>query len=233
MNTTMKKVTLGALVAGAMMSVKAPAQAQDMRTGSGYVRVLYAIPRGPKVDVYVDSRRIYDDVKYSGDPTKYTKLPAGMHSFRLVLNSPRRTLFSGTRRLRRDRFYTFAIIGTTFQPIVRLLDDTSGTTNPRRARLSVSHLSYGTLPVDIVARNKNLGSWLTITRGLRYGQTRQFLVPIGPYEIYVRAHGNVLLKISGVDLMAGRRYASYVLGKVGSHDGDNRLRFFLDVAASQ
>ncbi len=77
------------------------------------------------------------------------------------------------------------------------------------------------------------GRWITITRGLRYGQTRQFLVPTGPYRIYLRSRGNVLLNIDGVDLQAGRRYAAYALGKVGANDEDNRLRLFLDVAASQ
>ena len=231
MKTILKKAGFSALVVGAMMSVKAPAQ--NMKVGSGYVRILHAIPKGPKVDIYVDSKKLFDDVKYSGDPTKYTKLPAGNHRFSLVLNSPRRTLFSGTRRLRRDRFYTFAILGSSFQPIVRLLDDTSGTTNPRRARLSVSHFSYGAPPVDVVAHNTSMGRWITITRGLRYGQTRQFLVPTGPYTIYLRSRGKVLLNISGVDLQAGRRYAAYALGKVGASDEENGLRLFLDVAASQ
>lgn len=232
MKMSLKKAGFAALVAGLASVASTPAQAQNAM-GSGYLRVLHAVTNGPKVDIFVDSKKMIDDVAYSGDPTKYVRLPAGAHRFSVVLNSPRRVLFSTTRRTRLDRFYTMAIIGSKANPVFRLLDDTSGTTHPRRARLSIAHLSGTTGPVDIIARSKNMGRWVTLTRGLSYGQTRQFLVMPGPYELFVRSRGTVLKSVDGVDLQAGRRYAAYALGRVGAGDDDNKFRLFLDVASSQ
>jgi hypothetical protein len=233
MKMSLKKVGFAVFVAGLASVASAPAQAQNAMGNSAYLRVLHAVPKGPKVDIFVDSKKMIDDVAYSGDPTKYVRLPAGIHRFSVVENYPRRVLFTTTRRIRLDRFYTLAGVGAEKRPTFRLLDDTSGTTHPRRARLSLTHLSATTGPVDIVAHSKSLGRWVTLTRGLRYGQTRTFLVAPGPYEIFARSRGLVLKSIDGVNLQAGRRYAAYALGRVGASDSDNRFRLFLDVASSQ
>lgn len=234
MKTSLKKMGIAALVTALAASATVPAQAQNaMMMNSSYLRVLHAVPKGPKVDIFVDSKKMIDDVAYSGDPTKYVRLPAGFHRFSVVENYPRRVLFSTTRRTGLNRFYTMAVVGSETRPVFRLLDDTSGTTHPRRARLSIAHLSATTGPVDIIARSKNLGRWVTLTRGLRYGQTRTFLLVPGSYQLFVRSRGTVLKSIDGVDLQAGRRYAAYALGRVGASDSDNGFRLFLDVASSQ
>jgi hypothetical protein len=199
---------------------------------STYVRVLHAVPQGPKVDVYFDGKKQANDFRF-GSLSKYMRLPAGIHRVSVMTNgSPSRTLFSSSRRFRINRFYTVMAYGTQSRPVFRVLDETSGTTHPRMARVYVSHLSAGAPAVDVVARTEG-GRWVTLLRGLRYGQTRTLLVSPTKATLYLRSGGYVVHTIPGVELQAGRRYSAFAFGRVGARGDDHKFQVFLDPSASQ
>jgi hypothetical protein len=198
---------------------------------SSYVRVVHAIPGAVKADFYAGSKKMLNDITY-GVQTQYMRLPAGYHRLSLLTNNPARTLYNRTHRLRLNRFYSLMAYGTKSAPRFRLLDETVGAVNPRRARFMVTHLSVGSPPVDVIGRMNN-GRWVRLASNVRYGQTRHMLVPPGPYHLYIRSgRGNVLHDITNVDLQAGRRYSAFAIGQVGSK-GANSFRVMLDPAASQ
>lgn len=225
---------LGAIVFSALAVGILSVQAKDTKSWaprSSYVRILHAIPNGPKVDVFVDSTKILNDVVFDSSISKYIRIPAGYHRIRIVSNNPSRVLYSASTRQRIDRFYTVAVIGSVLAPKVHLIDETRGTTNPRRARVSVTHFAYGAPAVDIVARTVT-GHYYTIVSNLRYGQTRQLWLTPGKYDLFVRANGHVIKEINDAQPQGGRRYAAYAIGQAGG-SGINAFNLLFDVAASQ
>jgi hypothetical protein len=218
------------LALSGMHAARAEDQA-DQYPNSTFVRVLHAIPDGPKVDVYFDGKKQANDFRF-GSLSKYMRLPAGIHRVSVLKNNPSRTLFSSTRRFRLNRFYTVMAYGTPSRPVFRVLDETSGTIHPRLARLYVSHLSASAPPVDIIGRTEG-GRWFTLVRGLRYGQTRTLLVRPTDATLYVRARGNTIHTIGDVELQAGRRYSAFAFGRVGAKGDDKKFQVFLDPSASQ
>ncbi|HEX8235723.1 MAG TPA: DUF4397 domain-containing protein [Abditibacteriaceae bacterium] len=234
MQRTLRKSSVAAALLCLTLFVGIAARAADdpqRAPRSSYLRVVHAIPGAAKIDLYLNNKKTLNDITF-GAQTKYLRLPAGDHRISLLTNEPSRTLFSSTRRLRLDRFYTLIAYGKKAAPRFRVLDETVGAVHPRRARFMVTHLSPGAPPIDVVGRTRD-GRWLRLASRVRYGQTRHMLVPPGPYTLYVRAGaGNVLTDITSVDLQAGRRYSAFAIGQPRAK-GENAFRVMLDPAASQ
>jgi hypothetical protein len=231
----MKKLGFLAVVLAMGLAVfGGPAQAKDEKSWaprSSYVRILHAIPNGPKVDVFVDSTKILNDVVFDSSVSKYIRVPAGYHRVRIVANNPSHTLYNVSTHLRINRFYTVAAVGNALRPRVRLIDETRATTNPRQARISITHFSAGTPAIDIGARTVS-GRYVKIVSSLNDRQTRTIWLTPGKYEQFVRANGRVIKRIDDAEPQAGRRYAGYAVGNPGS-SGINAFNLIFDVAASQ
>lgn len=230
MKHTLSKIALLALSATAVFQGN-PARAADPKIAgpTAFVRVLHAVPAGPKVDVYIDGTRRLNDVQF-GSISKYMRVSAGYHRFRVTTNNPTRTLLSGARTLRRGDFYTVAAHGSPLRPRLVATNESQGRMAYGRARLTAYHFSPGAPPVDVIATTKTGRTYRLFSR-LRYGQTRAAFVPAVPLTIRLRANGRTIKTITGVHPRAGRRYAAFAIGQMGARV--DPFRVLLDVSASQ
>lgn len=193
---------------------------------TSFVRVLHAVPGGPKVDVYIDGNKKLNDVTF-GSVTKYLRFPSGRHSFRVESNNPSRVLASGISTLRNGDFYTVTASGTPAYPRLQALNDSVGTMPYNRARVTFYHFAPGLPPVDVIATTEN-GNTYRIARRLRYGQARAIAVPAVAMTIRLVSNGRTLNTMNGVHPRAGRKYAAYALGRPGVN-----FKTMIDVTASQ
>ena len=222
------KILLSAALSAAIVGTAGTsARADDPKIAGpdAFVRVLHAIPDGPKADAFIDGKRTLNDRLFGGI-SKYLRVRAGYHGFALRSNEPARTIVSGTSTLRRGDFYTLIAYGTPARPRFRLFNDSAGEVRFGQSRLTLFHLSPGTPAVQVVAFSKN-GSILRLGR-IKYGQVKAVTVPAAPMTIQLR-HGDAIVKsIPGIHPRAGRKYAAYVMGRPGEDFLVN-----LDVTASQ
>jgi hypothetical protein len=70
-----------AAVLGLIVVASAPAQARDRPSqfpNSSYIRFLQSLPNAPKVDIYINGRKLVNDLTF-GSTTKYIRVGAGRH----------------------------------------------------------------------------------------------------------------------------------------------------------
>lgn len=218
---TLSKWALGAICGLATVGVAQSAQAQD-----SFVRVLHALPGGPKVDFYFDGQKTLNDYRFGGN-SKYVKVPSGYRRISVRSNDPARTLFSRTPRLRPNDFYTGIAWGTPSRPRFTLHNDSAGNVPFNRARITFFHLSPGLPPVDVVGTTQT-GRSYRFLRGLRYGQIRYAHVPAVPMTIRLVAYGRTVKTYTGAEPRAGRKYSAYAIGRPRES-----FNLFLDTTASQ
>ncbi|HEX8463994.1 MAG TPA: DUF4397 domain-containing protein [Abditibacterium sp.] len=194
--------------------------------GEGFVRVLHGLSLVSKVDVFIDGKKTFNDLEFSG-LTPYVRVPAGRHTLQVKSNNPSRTLVSTTLNTGTYRFATFGFYGTPGR--IRLLkaNDSAGTPAPERAQLTAYHLSPGTPAFDVVAYVQG-GEILPLIRNVRYGQTRRVNIPAFPMTVRLVRRGAILKTLTGADPRAGRKYALYAIGRPSRN-----FRALLDVTASQ
>ena len=214
---------------GALALATLPANAQKMATETqSYVRLLHAMPRGPKVDVYIDGQKKFNDLEF-GSLSKYLKLPAGYHSFSIVTNAegnqPERTLLSRARTLRGGSYYTIGPYGEKAQPKLLAFSDSSGGLQTDTARLTLFHLSPGAPPFDVFAVTQT-GRTYRLASHLKYGQIRAVYVPPVPMTIRFMVGRSVYKTVTGVSLRAATKYSVFALGRVGQN-----FRVVLETAA--
>ncbi|PQV64691.1 protein of unknown function (DUF4397) [Abditibacterium utsteinense] len=207
-----------------MTSPTGAARAQS----DSFVRVLHGLSLASKVDVYLDGKKTFNDLEFGG-LTKYLRVPAGQHSFRVQSNNPSRTLLSVTRSFRAYDFQTLGIYGTVNRPRVLNANDSAGTPAYGRAQLTAYHLSPGLPAFDVVAYVPG-GDILPLIRNVRYGQTRRANIPAFPMTIRIVRRGttSILKTMTGADPRAGRKYALYAIGRPARN-----FKTLLDVTASQ
>ena len=224
-------LTAALTVANFAATSSRPARADDPKIAgpNSFLRVLHAVPLGPKVDVFIDGTKRLNDVEF-GSISKYLRLSSGYHSFRITSNNPSRTLFAGSRSLQRGDFYVLSAYGSPFRPRLVLSNESQGRMAYGRARLTAYHLAPGAAPVDVVAYTST-GRAIRIFSRLRFGQSRAAFVPAVPMTIQVRSNGRILKTITGVTPHAGRRYAAFAIGRVFQEP--DTFIVLLDVSASQ
>ena len=222
---------LSAIVLSNLPTLNAPARAQKMATETqSYVRLLHAMPRGPKVDVYIDGTKKFNDADF-GSLSKYLALPAGYHSFSIVTNAennqPERTLLSRARTLRGGSYYTVGPYGVKEQPKLLAFSDSSGGLQADTARLTLFHLSPGAPPFDVFAVTQT-GRTYRLATHLKYGQIRAVYVPPVPMTIRFMVGRSVYKTVTDVSPRAATKYAAFALGRVGQN-----FRVVLEQAARQ
>lgn len=224
----MKTSLLAALVA-LSLSVGSVAHAKDSNADqpSSFIRVLHAISNSPKVDIFIDGQKKLNDIEFDSI-SKYLRVSAGYHSFRITSNNPTRTLISGARNFSNNHFYTVGVYGRLRSPKLFAADDTAGNAPYGRALLTVYHLAPGAPAVNVTGTIRG-NDVVTLGRGIRYGRRAALPVRAVPMTIRVtRANGGVLKTITGVSPRAGRKYAAYIIGNVSRN-----FKVLLDVTASQ
>lgn len=219
---TFSKWALGAVCGLATLGAAPAAEAQD-----SFVRVLHALPGGPKVDFYFDGQKTLNDYRFGGN-SKYVKLPSGFRQIAVRSNNPSRTLFSRTPRLAANSFYTGIAWGTPAHPRFTIHNDSAGDVPFNRARITFFHLSPGLPPVDVVGTSVATGRTYRFLRRLRYGQIRYANVPAIPMTIRLVAGGRTVKTYTGAEPRAGRKYSAYAMGVPRQS-----FNLFLDTTASQ
>ena len=213
-------ISFGALTVANLPVLNTPARAQRMATEiQSYVRLLHAMPRGPKVDVYIDGAKKFNDADF-GSLSKYIALPAGYHSFSIVTNAepkqPERTLLSRARTLRGGSYYTVGPYGVKEQPKLLAFSDSSGGLQADTARLTLFHLSPGAPPFDVYAVTQTGRTYRLATR-LKYGQIRAIYVPPVPMTIRFMVGRSVYKTVTDVAPRAATKYDIFALGRVGQN----------------
>ena len=207
-----------AFLLGPMMST---AHAQDT-----HVRVLHALSLGSKVDVYIDGKKIFNDLEFAS-VTQYRDLPAGYHTFQIRTNYPPRTIVSISRVLRPGNFYTLGFYGTPRRQRLLFANDSAGDPAYARARLTTYHLSPGLPAFDVVAFLPG-GRILTLIRNVGYGRAKSAYIPAIPMTVRLVRNRHILKTRTGVRPLPGRRYAAYALGRPSRN-----FKLLLDPTASQ
>ncbi len=204
------------------------ARAEDPKIAgpNSFLRVLHAVPGGPKVDVFIDGQKKLNDVTF-GSMSKYLRLSSGYHVFSVKSNNPSRTLVQGARNLRADDFYTLGAYASHSRTRLFALDDSLGSVPSSQARITFAHLSPGAPPVDVVATTKTGRSYLLL-RKLGYGHMRAANVPAVPMTITLRYRGGILKTVPNVEPRAGRKYSAYAIGRIGQN-----FQVLLEPSASQ
>ena len=211
----MKIASILALV-GATLFVGSTSHAKE-RGPSAFVRVLHAISNGPKVDVFVDGKKILNDNTFDA-LSAYYRIPSGYHTFRITSNNPTRVLVSGSRNFGTNHFYTVGVFGRLNKPQLFAADDTAPRVPYNRALLSVYHLSPGAPAVNVTG-TINGTRVVTLARDLTYNRRGVLAIPAVPMTIRITrtkqpVNIGVLKTVTGFKPKAGLKYTAYVIGNV-------------------
>ncbi len=215
---------VGVLAVAASTCDPAHARNRDLEQPTTFVRVLQAVPGGPKIDFYVDGKKELNDYKFGG-LSNYVKLPAGHHSFSLWSNRPARPILTGERSLRPAGFYTIAAYGEASRPRLLTFEDSGGSVGSNESRLTVFHLSPQSPPVEVLATTRSGGTYRLFNR-LRFGQIRASYVPSTSTTLRVRIGGRTIKTINGFKPRPGQKYNAYLIGDIGQD-----FKVLLDVTA--
>jgi hypothetical protein len=212
------------LMAVLLGPIGSTAHAQDGT--SVFLRFLHGLSLESKVDIFVDGKKIHNDVEFGG-LTPYRRLPAGSRSIEITSNNPTQTIILTRKMLNRDNFYTMGLYGTPRNLRSFLANDSAGYSSYGNARLTAYHLSPGLKPFDMVAYLPG-GRIIPLIRNIRYGQVRSANIPAIPMTVRLVRQGAILKTLTGASPRAGRKYAAYAIGRPARN-----FRLLLDVTASQ
>jgi hypothetical protein len=224
-----------ALISGVMMG--SPVRAADTinpsdaelaeakaakKPGTAYFRVLHAIGDGPRVDVYIDGKKTLKDVAFK-TLSSYLPVANGEHSIAVNETGKVEALFSDKKVAVANSFYTLVIATTAGKPALFPQNESSGNLVQDKARIRMYHLSPGAPPVEVTlpAKRNTKDQKVQITYSrlfddpVAYKKVQSRLLSPGTYTLQVRAEGQVLKELTGVQVEAGKRYAIFALGKPG------------------
>lgn len=195
-----------------------------------YVRMVHANLNTPKVDYYLDGKKMLNDVTYAA-VTKYQRVPSGRHILRFAGNERGGTLATAYKTMQPGGFYTAILYGLSVRPRVVVQSEVYGSTPlTRQSRVYLYHLSPGTSPLTLRALYSD-GRVRTLARYVPYARPRTFLAPEGEVTLHLYAR-NRLIRTQKSTLRPGRRHSYFIIGKVGAPGADN-LRLMDEDAASQ
>ncbi|MDF2440023.1 MAG: hypothetical protein JWN98_1007 [Abditibacteriota bacterium] len=195
-----------------------------------YVRVLHANLNTPKVDYYLGSQKMLNDVTYAA-VTKYQRVPSGRHYLRFTGNERGGTLATAYKTLQPGGFYTAILYGVSVRPRVVVQSEVYGSTpSARQSRVYFYHMSPGTPPLTLKALYAD-GRVRTLARYVPYARPRTFLAPEGDVTLHLYAR-NRLIRSQKSTLRPGRRHSYFIIGRIGAPGADN-LRLMDEDAASQ
>ena len=181
--------------------------------GVAHVRVLHAVPDAPAADVFLDDKKVAENVAFK-TLSDYLPIDSGKTKVKITPAGKTDTLFEDSFTATRDGYYTVAIAGMAAKPMLINQNDHTGKSDEKKARIRVFHLVPGAPAVDITTPSTRAKDGATdVIKGLEYGKDSTKLVAPSKMTLQVRADGKVLKEMPDVTLEAGKRYAIFAVGK--------------------
>ena len=186
--------------------------------GTAYIRVLYAMPGGPSVDVYSGSTKIASNLSFKslGD---YADVKSGKNELKVVpAGKTEPVIVTQAKSLTKDKFFTLAITGKQAASLL-FVNDSTGKEMADKARLRVVHVAPGApdVLVTVPSERAKIGYTKFVSKPLGYQKSASKTVKPMTTKIQVRTQDGKLVKeISDVQLQAGKRYDAFAVGEVGS-----------------
>ena len=216
----------------APVTTKPKANKTTVRTvGTAYLRVLHAMPGGPKVDVYAGTTKVGSNLAYKSI-SDYVELKSGKNIFKIVGAGKTEALITDSKSLAKTKYFTLAIMGKQ-APALLVVNDSTGKEMPDKARVRVVHLSPGAPAVLITAPSTRakIGYTKFIAKPLEYGKSASKTVKPMTAKLQVRTEDGKIVKETGdLELVAGKRYDAFAIGEVGA-TGANAFEVLVKPAA--
>jgi hypothetical protein len=195
-------------------------------------RIFHSIPNAPAVDVYLNNRRVVQNLHY-GDFTKYLPLRQGSYNVKLTpFNQPNKTLLTKNININDSSIYTIAAVGYVPKIDLQTILEPKGPVIPGKLFLRFVNLSPNSKPLDLSLINGR-----KLFTNVPYRGVTDY-IPLNPnkynFQIKDTKNGNLLLNVPNINLRENRFYSIYSIGLVGDKpplkvviplDGNSYLRF--------
>jgi Domain of unknown function (DUF4397) len=194
-------------------SSSAPAAKQSAERDKALVRVVHAVPNGPKVDVFADETLAFTDVSYK-TVTPYKEFPDDRLTFRARSAGQATTdpLAENSEMLNGGRHYTvIAMVDDAGKNALRVLSDDLTPPRQDQARVRVINASPHVGEIDVVAKDRNK----EIFNGVNFGSEAGYkeVEPMtGALEVRREGKKEVLTTIPSQKWQAGKTYTIILTG---------------------
>lgn len=177
------------------------------------VRFVHLVPDGPRIDVSVGDRKIFEELSYK-DTAAYLPVAAGEVTFGVSQaaqgsSQPGARLLEAKARLEKGKRYTIVVLGSAQGPQAQVFDDPFKAL-PGQALVRVIQVSADIPVMDVAARGGPV-----LFKGIASGKGSEYTpVRAMTYDLEVRPAGknDVVLSLPGISLQAGRVYTVFVAG---------------------
>ncbi|MFD2171831.1 DUF4397 domain-containing protein [Tumebacillus lipolyticus] len=174
------------------------------------VRFFHASPNTPGVDVYIDRKKVAEDIRFQGI-SDYIRIAPGRHRVQVFPYGKQvGALIDSNLTAGQGQTYTLAIAGMQREIRPLVFQDEPSKTKPGFARLKIVHLSPNTPAVDIT-----LPSGKVLISHLIYKEKSPYLqVTPGRRDLQLRLAGkkDVVLRLPKMRFDAGVTYTLYIVG---------------------
>ncbi len=200
-------------------AAKPKAERKVVRTGgTAFLRVLHAMPGGPKVDVYDGATKVASGLSFKSI-SDYMEVKTGKSAFKVVgAGKTEPAIVSDSSSLVKGKFYTLAIMGKQ-APTLMSINESNGIEMPDKARVRVVHLAPGAPAVLITIPSERAAAGYTkfVAKPLEYGSVGSKTAKPMTTKLQVRSEDGKMIKESAeVQLEAGKRYSAFAVGEVGA-----------------
>lgn len=198
------------LLAFVMLLALIPAGAAGATQGARW-RMVHATPDAPKVDVYLDDKRVLDNLGYF-TATAYLSAPAGERRVRIVAagDALDRAILDVQQTLEDGRAYTLAATGSANKLALTVLRDDLSAPTSGKARVRAIHFAPGAPAVDVGLKGGD-----RLIKGLGFPKDSGYIeLAGGSYDIQVYQAGsaNVALELPALKVEAGKIYDFFAVG---------------------
>lgn len=189
-----------------------------------FVRVLHAVPGGPKVDVFVGPVKLASNRGFTGI-TSYVSVKIGKTPVKvLATGTESPVIVTDTFNLKPGKHYTVALYGKR-SPVLVSIDESRGKANIEKARVRVIHLAPGApeLLVTVPSERSRTGYARIASKALKYGKTGSKLTVPKTTTIQLRTvEGKIIKETKPLTFEANTRYSAFIIGEIGG-SGKNAL----------
>ena len=210
-----KKADRKVVTPGLIEEKRTPNKVTSLIATTAFVRVLHAIPNGPKVDVFVGSLKLASKRGFTGI-SSYVPVKNGKNSFK-VFNAGKTSpvIVADSFTFARGNYYTIAIYGKKV-PQLLSINESKGKENMEKARVRVVHLAPGSpeLLVTAPSTRGDLGYSKFISKPLEYGKTGSKLIAPKTTTLQIRTEDKLLKETPEMNFEAGKRYSAFIIGEV-------------------
>lgn len=184
---------------------------QMTRQPYSYLRLFHAVPGAPPVDVYANNSLIASGLAYKGFTEYLQVVPATYHIQVFAAGTTGPALLDTVIEIPGQSINTAAVIGTPSSLSIKTFYETVIQIPQGQLYLRFANLVPDGPAMDLVLSNgTELFSDVTFGMATNYTQ-----VPAGTYVFYVQqsATDRSLLYVPNIQLIAGRFYTIYVVGR--------------------